>query len=123
MTAEETIERYYEALEAGDPLVPFFSERATVKFGVSESLFGREALADGLRQQTKTTDDWEVDSRTLSVTEREAYAWFGDEVGLAWTDTGTGQRWSFDTRWSGTLERTDDEWKFVAMHVSAPRRL
>ncbi|WP_166035408.1 hypothetical protein [Halorussus pelagicus] len=48
----------------------------------------------------------------------------------------TGTRWSFDTRWSGVLEReggggseeSDDErderrWQFVQMHVSASHEL
>jgi len=123
MTAEETVREYYGALRRGDPLVPYFSEGATVKFGVGESLFGADEIAAALREQTRTTDDWEVGSTHLDVTEREEFAWFGDEVDLAWTDTGTGQRWTFETRWSGTLEREDDGWSFVAMHVSAPRRL
>jgi len=123
MTAEETVREYYEALERGDPLVPYFSEDATVKFGVGESLFGADEIAAALREQTRTTEDWEVSSTGLDVTEREGFAWFGDEVDLAWTDTETGQRWTFDTRWSATLERQDGEWTFVAMHVSAPRRL
>jgi len=123
MTAEETVREYYEALSCGDPLAPYFSERATVKFGVGESLFGADEIAAALREQTRTTDDWAVDSTRLDVTEREQFAWFGDEVDLAWTDAETGQRWTFDTRWSGTLELRDGEWSFVAMHVSAPRRL
>ncbi|HMB50560.1 MAG TPA: nuclear transport factor 2 family protein [Natronoarchaeum rubrum] len=123
MTAEETVREYYEALRRGDPLVPYFSEGATVKFGVEESLFGADEIAAALREQTRTTDDWHVESTGLDVTEREEFAWFGDEVDLAWTDTETGQRWTFDTRWSATLERENGDWSFVAMHVSAPRRL
>ncbi|SNZ03895.1 SnoaL-like domain-containing protein [Natronoarchaeum philippinense] len=123
MTAAETIGEYYDALQSGDPLAPFFSDRATVKFGVGESLFGADEIRAALREQTATTEDWQVDSTRLDVTAGDGYAWFGDEVELAWTDAGTGQRWTFDTRWSGTLERIDGEWQFVSMHVSAPRRL
>ena len=132
MSASETIEDYYEALRRGDPLAPFFAERDdVVKFGVSERLAGGEAVAEGLRKQTRTTDDWRVESRDLRVVAREAdsagasasgdsVAWFTDDVDLAWTDS-AGDRRSFDTRWSGVLERNESgDWRFAQMHVSAP---
>lgn len=122
MTPEARIREYYEALRTGDPLAPFFSERATVKFGVGESLFGHDEIAAALREQTRTTADWRVDSTRLTVDRGDGYAWFGDEVDLAWTDADDGTRREFETRWSGTLERRDGEWAFVAMHVSAPGR-
>jgi hypothetical protein len=117
-TPRETIERYYDALGAGDPLAPFFADtETTVKFGISETLWGGEAVADGLREQTATTTDWAVDSRSLAVDQHADVAWFADEVGLAWTDAERDVRREFDTRWSGTLERTAG-WRFVGMHVS-----
>ncbi|WP_435175217.1 nuclear transport factor 2 family protein [Halorussus sp. AFM4] len=162
MDPTETVEEYYGALRRGDPLAPYFAGREdVVKFGVRERLAGGEAVAEGLREQTRTTDDWRVESRDLRVTARDSVAWFTDDVGLAWTDAG-GDRRSFDTRWSGVLERPDGEvadrpesevaehpeddvaehpegeaaerpegdaaerpgsgdWRFVQMHVSAPR--
>src|SRR6056297_2518559 len=106
MDATETVEDYYRALREGDPLPPYFVEREdVVKFGVSERLAGYDAVAAGLREQTRTTRDWRVDSRRLQVSPRESVAWFSDDVGLAWTDA-AGTRRSFDTRWSGVLERT-----------------
>ena len=118
-TPEETVRAYYDALRAGDPLAPFFSGTdTTVKFGISESLWGGNEVAAGLREQTATTADWAVDSRHLTVDQRDDAAWFADEVGLAWTDTESQGRFEFDTRWSGTLERADG-WQFVGMHVSA----
>jgi len=148
MNPTETVEEYYEALRRGEPLAPYFAEREdVVKFGVSERLAGYEAVAEGLREQTKTTEDWRVESDDLRVTRRDSVAWFTDDVGLAWTDS-TGDRESFDTRWSGVLERGDGSsggtaggdsggtvgnsaggdsgraagtrWRFAQMHVSAP---
>lgn len=124
MSVEETVRDYYEALRRGEPLTPYFAESsALVKFGVSETLAGYDAVAAGLREQTRTTGDWRVESTALAVTERDRHAWFSDEVALAWTDGTAGERFDFDTRWSGTLERRDDDWLFVGLHVSAPHPL
>ncbi|MDL5361299.1 nuclear transport factor 2 family protein [Halalkalicoccus sp. NIPERK01] len=122
MSAEETIEGYYDALRAEEPLVPYFAEGETVKVGISERLVGFERVAEGLREQTETTSDWVVESRDLHVAERESVAWFADEVRMAWT-TDEGERHDFETRWSGTLERREEGWRFVGMHVSVPREL
>jgi hypothetical protein len=132
-TAEATLRDYYEALRRGEPLYPYFAERADViKVGVGERLVGYDDVAEGLREQTRTTDDWTVESRDARVTERDDCAWFSDRVRMAWTDVETGNDYDFDTRWSGTLVRrraleerhteSDDEWLFVGMHVSAPVR-
>lgn len=122
-TPEQAIRSYYDALRSGDALAPYFSDaETTVKFGISETLDGGAAVADGLREQTATTTAWTVDSHDLVVDQREAVAWFADTVGLAWTNTENGTHHEFDTRWSGTLERTDS-WRFVGMHVSTPREL
>jgi hypothetical protein len=129
MGARSRIEAYYQALREGDPLVPYFApDEHLVKFGISETLSGYEAVEAGLEAQSRTTTDWRVRSRALSVTERDRHAWFSDSVALAWTDAQSGDRHEFDTRWSGTLERRprdpapDDvgNWRFVGMHVSAP---
>ena len=128
MNASETIEAYYAALRAGDPLGPFFApdtDRSVVKFGISEQLVGTDAITTGLQEQTETTTNWTVDSRALRVTEREGYAWFSDDVALRWTATEGTVSHEYDTRWSGTLEATDGtrEWQFVGMHVSTADRL
>jgi hypothetical protein len=113
------VKSYYDALRAGDPIAPFFADDpATVKFGISETLRGSEAVAEGLCEQTARTADWQVGSRDLVVGERGGWAWFADEVFMAWTDTEKRVRYEFETRWSGTLERHDGGWRFVAMHVS-----
>ena len=123
MTAEERINAYYAGLRQGEPLAPYFAEdTSVVKVGISERLVGGEAVRDGLREQTASTDEWEIDSHDLRVTEREAYAWFSDDVRMAWTDLETGTRHGFDSRWRGTLERRVD-CQFVGIHVSAPREL
>ncbi|WP_135824316.1 nuclear transport factor 2 family protein [Halorussus ruber] len=119
MNPTETVEEYYEALRRGEPLSPYFAEREdAVKFGVSERLAGYEAISEGLREQTRTTEDWRVESRNLGVVVRDSVAWFTDDVALSWTasegaDSEAEQetRYSFDTRWSGVLEResSDDE--------------
>ena len=89
-----------------------------MKFGITETLRGPEAVADGLREQTATTTGWQVDSRHLVVGREEETAWFTDEVFMAWTDTEQRVRYEFETRWSGTLLYRDDEWVFTTMHVS-----
>jgi hypothetical protein len=106
MTPEQTIRAYYDALRAGEPLAPFFAERSDlVKFGISERLEGFEGVSRGLREQTRTTTDWSVESRRLRVDRRGAVAWFSDGVAMAWTDSEAGERRAFETRWSGALER------------------
>jgi hypothetical protein len=131
MDAEATVRDYYEALRGGDPLHPYFLEsERTVKFGVGERLTGYEAVAAGLREQTATTEGWEVTSSRLLVGEREGTAWFSDDVFMGWTDTGANVRYEFDTRWSGPMVRLDGaeveretdpgpgRWRFAGMHVS-----
>ena len=127
MDAGATVEAYYDALRAGEPLYPFFArEESTVKFGVGERLTGYWEVREGLREQTETTADWTVESHRLVVEAREEHAWFSDDVYMAWTDVERGVDREFDTRWSGTLERRGDEadlgtpWRFVGMHVSRP---
>lgn len=121
MSAEETVRDYYEALRRGEPLYPYFAEdTATVKVGVGEFLAGYDAVAEGLREQSRITEDWTVESEALTVRERAGWAWFHDRVRLAWTDTRAEERYDYDTRWSGALERRDEEWTVVSMHVSAP---
>lgn len=121
MDAHATIRAYYDALRAGEPLHPFFYEdERTVKFGVGETLAGYEAVAAGLRAQTETTTDWELNSRDLVVGASDESAWFADDVFMGWTDTDANMRYEFDTRWSGSLLRVDDGWRFTGMHVSCP---
>lgn len=120
---EETVRAYYAALRGGEPLAPFFAPRDdVVKVGISERLVGHGTVAAGLREQTRTTTDWRVDSHDLRVRRNGPVAWFSDRIDLVWTDTDRGVRHSFETRWSGTLER-DDRWQFVGMHVSAAHDL
>jgi hypothetical protein len=127
MGPEATVRAYYDALRAGEPLYPFFESAdadggRVVKFGISETLRGG-AVAEGLREQTATTADWRVDSRELAVVDGDGWASFADEVFLAWTDTERRIRYEFDTRWSGTLRRRADGWRFVTMHVSTAGEL
>jgi hypothetical protein len=123
MTVEEIVRDYYEALRRGEPLYPYFAERPeTWKAAISAEYEGYDAVAEALREQTRVTENWTVESRGLSVVEREAYARFTDRVRLAWTRTDDGERVEYDTRWSGVLEPVGDEgeWAFVQLHVSAP---
>ena len=84
MDAEATVRDYYEALRRGEPLPPYFLERAdVVKVGVGERLVGSDAVAEGLREQSRTTESWTVDSRDLRVRETDDVAWFTDRVALA----------------------------------------
>ncbi|WP_336133740.1 nuclear transport factor 2 family protein [Natronomonas amylolytica] len=124
MDAEATVRAYYDALRDGEPLYPFFArEESTVKFGIGERLTGYEEVEAGLRAQTETTEGWAVDSDRLVVAERDDHAYFSDDVFMAWNSLERGIRYEFDTRWSGTLERREDDrlgtdWRFVGMHVS-----
>ncbi|WP_276272557.1 nuclear transport factor 2 family protein [Haloarcula litorea] len=127
MDARATVTDYYDSLRHGAPLDSFVAEDRPaddpiVKFGVSETLVGSDAVQSGLRDQTASTSDWTVESRALRLTERGDHAWFSDRVELAWTDA-DGERRSFDTRWSGTLERRDGDWRFVGLHVSTASEL
>jgi hypothetical protein len=120
MNAEETIRAYYERLRRGEPLHPYFAERPdVVKFGVGERLVGYDAIEEGLRTQTRTTENWTVESRALRVIEDDDHAHFSDSVRMRWTDTPRDHEYDLSTRWSGSLERSD-EWLFVGMHVSTP---
>ncbi|SEH15939.1 SnoaL-like domain-containing protein [Natronorubrum sediminis] len=117
---------YYEALRTGDPLEAYFEEdKSTVKFGISEALFGYEEVSEALRSQTETTAEWSVESDHLVVTTHTDAATFADEVTMAWTDTESGERRRFETRWSGSLVHHPSaessggpEWLFNTMHVS-----
>lgn len=131
-TAESFVRAYYDALRDGRPLGPFFADGDIVKMGISERLVGSDAVREGLREQTRTTTDWVVESHDLRVTERTGHAWFADRVTMGWTDTGHQTRYEFESRWSGTLERRDDgeraessdaPWRFVGMHVSTAGEL
>ncbi|ESS08953.1 MAG: SnoaL-like domain protein [uncultured archaeon A07HN63] len=119
--AEATIRAYYDALRAGEPLSPFFLESlATVKVSLSERFSGYPDIADELSEQSAMTTEWTVESADLSVTTRDDYGWFDDEVTMAWTNTRVDTDHEFDTRWTGTLEanESDGTWQFVTMHVS-----
>ncbi len=139
MSARETVRDYYEALRRGEPLYPYFAEREDlVKVAISERLVGYDAVAEALREQTRTTEDWTIESTDLRVTERGDVAWFADAVRMEWTLARHDERVEHDARWSGVLERRavdrsdgsasdatgttrdseDAEWLFVGMHVS-----
>lgn len=121
---EGTLRAYYEALRQGEPLGPFFADReGVVKVGIGERLVGHNAVVAGLREQSRSTTDWVVESQDRRVQRRGPVAWFADRGRLAWTDTDSDTRHSFETRWSGTLERDGEDWRFVGMHVSAPHDL
>ena len=100
MTVDDCIRDYYEALGEGRSLEPFLSERAFVKIGVEETLTGADRIAEGLREQRRTTSDWTVESRSLRTDLQGPYALFSDEVSLAWTEDTTGDRHEFESRWS-----------------------
>ncbi|RQG91295.1 DUF3225 domain-containing protein [Natrarchaeobius halalkaliphilus] len=131
-SAVDIVSDYYDALRRGDPLEPYFLEGdSTVKFGISEALFGYESVADALREQTATTTDWRLESHRLVVRDGGEFATFADDVTMAWRDTESGDDREFETRWSGALVRTDGDrhtendvdrdvpdWSFVTMHVS-----
>ncbi|MFB6160776.1 MAG: nuclear transport factor 2 family protein [Haloferacaceae archaeon] len=125
MDAAATVRDYYEALRRGEPLYPYFAEDPdVVKVGVRERLVGYDAVAEGLREQSRRTDDWTVESRDLRVHERGDHVAFADVVRLSWRDVVADRTYDLDTRWTGTLEAREDDgersWLFVGMHVSAP---
>jgi hypothetical protein len=132
MDAVGTVESYYDALRTGEPLYPYFLESVqSVKFGVGQHLEGYDGIAAGLQEQTRKTQEWELDSAKLVVEHREDHAWFSDRVFMGWTDTEANVRYEFKTRWSGTLFKLDPQersqeidplsetlWRFAGMHVS-----
>lgn len=120
MNAAETVREYYEALRRGEPLYPYFAEQSdVVKFGVGERLVGYDAVAEGLREQSRTTEDWTVESRDLRTFARDGFAHFVDDVRLVWTDTRHDHRHDVETRWTGLVEPRGEEPLFLSMHVSA----
>lgn len=123
MSAEDLVLDYYEALRRGEPLYPYFVESSDAhKVAVSTSYDGYDAIAEALRDQTRTTTDWVVDSAGPSVVAGDDWASFHDDVSLAWTETTDDEAagHEFETRWSGTLVERDDAWLFLELHVSAP---
>lgn len=126
MSAEDAVLDYYEALRRGEPLYPYFVESPdTWKAAISTSYSGYDAVAEALREQSRTTTDWTVESAGPSVVERDGWATFHDDVAMAWTSTHgeddaseSESRHEHETRWSGTLADRDDEWLFVQLHVS-----
>ena len=120
-----TVRDYYEALRRGEPLYPYFSEQPTTwKAAISTDYEGYDAVAEALREQTRTTEEWTVESKDLSVTEWDGHALFHDAVRMAWTNAETGQRRGFDSRWSGALDSVDEadqEWQFGSSRWSACR--
>ena len=123
MSAEDAVLEYYEALRRGEPLYPYFVESPDAhKVAVSTAYDGYEAVAAALREQTRTTTDWVVDSAGPSVVAGDDWASFHDDVSLAWTETTDDEAvgHEFETRWSGTLVERDDAWLFLELHVSAP---
>jgi hypothetical protein len=134
-SAASVVEAYYGALREGAPLEPYFVRADdTTKFGISEALFGYDAVAEALENQTQTTTDWTIESERLTVDEHGEYATMAGEVVMAWTELDDGTERRFETRWSGTLVRRDvlnedaaiDEspaWLFRTMHVSTADEL
>jgi len=127
MTAESVVRDYYEALRRGEPLYPYFAESESVwKGAISTQYESYDAVAEALREQRRTTDDWTVESYGLSVAERASFATFSDLVAMAWTDD-DGDRHEFETRWSGTLVPVgadgERDWAFELLHVSVAREL
>lgn len=126
MSAEDVVLDYYEALRRGEPLYPYFRESPnTWKAAISTTYEGYDAVAEALREQTRTTTDWRVESDEPAVVGGDEWASFNDDVSLAWTrtpddDDAAVTRHEFETRWSGTLVEHDDEWLFLELHVSAP---
>jgi hypothetical protein len=124
MSAEDAVLDYYEALRRGEPLYPYFVESPdTWKAAISTTYEGYDAVAEALREQTRTTEDWVVDSDGPAVVEREDWAAFHDDVAMAWTrtpadDESAATRHEHETRWSGTLAERDGEWLFLELHVS-----
>ncbi|ARS91838.1 hypothetical protein [Natrarchaeobaculum aegyptiacum] len=141
-SADETVRAYYDALRAGEALEPFvLPGESTIKFGISEALFGASRVCEALRTQTETTTDWTVESHHLVVDQRDGFATMADEVTMAWTDAESEERKAFETRWSGTLvreattdpsggeqstaatsvmasDRSTAPWRFATLHVS-----
>jgi hypothetical protein len=127
MSARETVLDYYEALRWGEPLEAYFAERPdVVKVGVFSRTVGFDDVAEALREQSRTTEAWSVESRDLRVEapKRDEPGWFTDRVDLSWRDTRRETSYDFETRWSGVLEPRGSgdsrEWVFASMHVSAP---
>ena len=92
MAVAPLVRDYYGVLRDEDPLYPYFRESpATVKYGISETLRGYDAVAEGLREQTRTTTDWTVESRNLTAGTRDGLAESAGDGPVQWTDDGPEQ--------------------------------
>lgn len=137
MSAEDVVLDYYEAVRRGEPLYPYFRESAsTWKAAISTTYDGYDSIAEGLREQSRTTTDWTVDSHALETVDRDGCVTMTDHVTLAWTSVGSTDTESepaanhggegepartaheHETRWSGVLVEHADEWLFTQLHVS-----
>lgn len=120
MDIESFVQAYYDALRNGDDLAVFFlDDPQTVKFGISEALHGYSEIASALREQTRTTSEWEIESKQLVTESAGEVGWFSDVVTMQWFDQEKGEPVSWESRWSGTVCQDNGEWRFVRMHVSA----
>ena len=121
MDIEETVRSYYNALEAGDPLGPYFHDApSTVKVGIWGAHRGHDAVVEALARQTAKTTDWSVTSTALETDRIGEVGWFADDLEMAWRDTETGEAHRFEARWTGTVVRSAGEWRFATLHASAP---
>ncbi len=122
---------YYQALERGAPLAPFYAtdEAAgdlgpVVKFGSGkgEAFRGAAAVAAEVVRVGTALSANRLESRALTARRRGDLGWFSDLVwwsGVA-SAGGAAQGAPFAslTRWSGVCLRLPDGWKLLQMHVS-----
>lgn len=119
---ESTVRHYYQAIETGKALLPFFDLSAScqlvVKIGTEAGEFyvGRDAVAAALERTTGEFRENRLESHRLLTQAIGRTGWFSDDVW--WSGTGPSGTFSGVTRWSGVLVCRETEWRFVLMHVS-----
>lgn len=122
----ELLERYYRALERGEPLAPFYATDqeagdlgpvVKVGSGRGELFVGYTSVAAAVGEVTRTLLENRLESRgPRLVREHGDLALLADMVW--WSGRAEGEPFASLTRWTGVARHTQRSWRFVQLHVS-----
>jgi type II secretory pathway component PulJ len=116
---------YYEALEQGAPLAPFYATDAEagdlgpvlkVGSGEGEVFRGAGAVRAEVQRVGAAFARNRLESRALQARARHDLGWFFDLVW--WSGESEGAPFASLTRWTGVCLRLPGGWKLLQLHVS-----
>lgn len=121
MTAEQTIQTYFDALTAGDAntLMGLMSKAEHyIKIGTDkdEIVYGGTNAPAYYQHHVASTLDFTIQFDHLDVQEREALAYFCTLQ--TWQLKWQGTFEILNMRLTGVLEKENNNWKFVQIHAS-----